>query len=746
MKYDIFISYKRLGVSSATAAVLYQMLQQKGYNVFFDRKEMRSGKFNEQLLEHIGNATDVIILLEEASLGSWFNYRPRPRKENVLVGEGDSFGDNDSMDASDLDSGIKEEPYKSDWFCKEVMYSLTLKGKNIIPILLGGYHMPEGKDLPMEMKGLSEFQALDLDISEVTELIDDYLVGKGYLHSKPANLSMSMRFQSKGGIVGCYLFYTEATSCDVYECGEQITTLTEDDNEWHPFRYPVNFAGEHRFKAVNVDSCEVVTISSTVETNCQKYVPVRFTDTTDLWKLTKEVIDKQSPSVLFRWGMGLFDGTSKHEPDIALSFVCLQQAIKKGSEDALTFVCSHGSGLVSEKHAPFEVAIKWYRFAADHGNKDAQCNLGRAYSNGDGVEKDYTKAFEWFSKAAVQGDVYSQWKLGYLYSMGIGVASSDSKAFEWYSKAAGQGDAVSQRCLGIMYLRGRGVEKDAAKAFDWFLKAAGQGDAIAQRRVAMLYYVGDGVKKDYKKAFEWFTKAAGQGSKEAFCYLGDMYFNGKGRKKDYASALEWYEKAAEQGVAYAWRKLGTMYREGFGVTQDYVKALEWYTKAAEQGDIIAQRLLGNLYRDGLGAGKDYAKALELYTKSAEQGDTVSLRLIGMLYSKGLGVDQSYEKALEWYHKAAEKGSKSALNSIAWTYHLMGDYEKALPWAEKAIAASPDDPIVIDTLATVYEGLGRYEDALAQFEKCLKLLQEGGKEEQIKETTEKIEALKEKMKG
>ena len=57
-----------------------------------------------------------------------------------------------------------------------------------------------------------------------------------------------------------------------------------------------------------------------------------------------------------------------------------------------------------------------------------------------------------------------------------------------------------------------------------------------------------------------------------------------------------------------------------------------------------------------------------------------------------------------------------------------------------------DPIVIDTLATVYEDLGRYEDALAQFEKCVKLLQEGGKDEQIKETTEKIEALKEKMKG
>ena len=40
MKYDIFISCKRRGTSSATAAYLYELLLKKGYNVLFDRKEL----------------------------------------------------------------------------------------------------------------------------------------------------------------------------------------------------------------------------------------------------------------------------------------------------------------------------------------------------------------------------------------------------------------------------------------------------------------------------------------------------------------------------------------------------------------------------------------------------------------------------------------------------------------------------------------------------------------------------------
>ncbi len=150
-----------------------------------------------------------------------------------------------------------------------------------------------------------------------------------------------------------------------------------------------------------------------------------------------------------------------------------------------------------------------------------------------------------------------------------------------------------------------------------------------------------------------------------------------------------------------------------------------------------------MYYNGLGVERDYEKAIEWYSKAAEQGYSTAQNNLGNMYYNGLGVERDYEKAIEWYSKAAEQGNKRALNSLAWTYHLMGDYEKALPWAEKAIEAMPDNPNVIDTLATVYEDLNRYDEALEQFEICLKLYEEKGNEKGKQRTIEKIKALKEK---
>ena len=61
-------------------------------------------------------------------------------------------------------------------------------------------------------------------------------------------------------------------------------------------------------------------------------------------------------------------------------------------------------------------------------------------------------------------------------------------------------------------------------------------------------------------------------------------------------------------------------------------------------------------------------------------------------------------------------------------------------------AFPNNPGIIDTLATVYQGLGRYDEALEQFELCLKLQKEqGASEDSIHETEEKIKELKKQMK-
>ena len=91
----------------------------------------------------------------------------------------------------------------------------------------------------------------------------------------------------------------------------------------------------------------------------------------------------------------------------------------------------------------------------------------------------------------------------------------------------------------------------------------------------------------------------------------------------------------------------------------------------------------------------------------------------------------YDKALEYYLKAMEIREKVlgedhintvySYNDIAWTYHLLGKYDDALSYVEKAVKVSLDDAHIIYTLATVYQGLGRYDEAMEQFELCLKLI-------------------------
>ena len=47
----------------------------------------------------------------------------------------------------------------------------------------------------------------------------------------------------------------------------------------------------------------------------------------------------------------------------------------------------------------FEEYLKWYKLAAENGNRDAMYVLGRMYYLGsDGVEQSYKEAYYWFDK------------------------------------------------------------------------------------------------------------------------------------------------------------------------------------------------------------------------------------------------------------------------------------------------------------------------------------------------------------
>jgi len=64
----------------------------------------------------------------------------------------------------------------------------------------------------------------------------------------------------------------------------------------------------------------------------------------------------------------------------------------------------------------FQLAVKWYRAAAEQECAPAQCNLGLCYQTGRGVEQSQQEAVKWFIRAARQGDKTAQHNLGLHYA------------------------------------------------------------------------------------------------------------------------------------------------------------------------------------------------------------------------------------------------------------------------------------------------------------------------------------------
>lgn len=189
-----------------------------------------------------------------------------------------------------------------------------------------------------------------------------------------------------------------------------------------------------------------------------------------------------------------------------------------------------------------------------------------------------------------------------------------------------------------------------------------------------------------------------------------------------------------------YHEIGSMYSD----IKNYSCAVKWYAKGAELGNEDAQSSLAQMYQYGKGVETNLAKAIEWYTKAAEKGNEIALFELGEIYQYGHGVEVDYTKAVEWYIKATEKGDEFAYRELAWCLYMIEEYEKALPWAKKSVKEFPEDNVCHFCLASIYQALGRKEEALREFEFCLKLEEEQKTDDEIiNETKDRIEELKHK---
>jgi TPR repeat protein len=76
--------------------------------------------------------------------------------------------------------------------------------------------------------------------------------------------------------------------------------------------------------------------------------------------------------------------------------------------------------------------IEETRAKAEKGDAEAQCNLGKFYNKGEGIEMNKTEAVKWFRKAAEQGNAAAQRFLGLGYSFGQGVEKNQAEAVKLF--------------------------------------------------------------------------------------------------------------------------------------------------------------------------------------------------------------------------------------------------------------------------------------------------------------------------
>jgi len=204
-----------------------------------------------------------------------------------------------------------------------------------------------------------------------------------------------------------------------------------------------------------------------------------------------------------------------------------------------------------------EEGIKLLSKAVRAKSLTARFNLGMAYYNGDGVEKNIYKASQWLRLAVKQNFSEAQCQLGLLLlEGGDGVAKNTMEGIKLLETAASQNHPWAKE-----YLNKRGtspISSESQKVRNEILEKNSDlpfSDDKNRLNHARKFYTGVGTKQDYQKAYELFFPLAQSGNAEAARFVGLMNLSGKGTKKDLNLAKQWLSVASQKGDEIARRLL-----------------------------------------------------------------------------------------------------------------------------------------------------------------------------------------------
>lgn len=209
------------------------------------------------------------------------------------------------------------------------------------------------------------------------------------------------------------------------------------------------------------------------------------------------------------------------------------------------------------------------------------------------------------------------------------------------------------------------------------------------------------------------------------------------KEEKYDEAYDYYSKAID--LSRDNKKLyihrGNLLRDVF---EEDEEALEDYLRAykIDNKDYVVCKLIAETYYlidDSENSIRFYKKVIEM-----NKEDVSSIEAIADIYQEL----EEYEEAIQYYNRIIDKvdNTYSICFDIGICYFRLKDYKKALNQLEQC-NVSQRDYIYYFIKGEIYEELGKYNDALIEYDKSLSLKEEAAISDKKEVILNKLEGMK-----
>ena len=291
------------------------------------------------------------------------------------------------------------------------------------------------------------------------------------------------------------------------------------------------------------------------------------------------------------------------------------------NQDDLTEMLEKGAKEIYLCRGEFEISLEQVGIAYTRlfnptvsvVGEDAQYQMGMRFYQGDGVEKDYSKAFDLLSKSADNGNMKALVQVGICYYYGRGTALNYAKAVECFKK--------------VIELENQAIESEDKDAYFWLGKCYLYGYVPNIEcwfwRTANLFY--EPHCYNLLLAFYCFCKSRNDDITKWYmllCYGIDMFFNHFGDiDYIYQENSNWIDNRHDDSRTSRMRLRKEI--EEINVEQMLLDLIE-------SGDIDAEFELGRLYfygderkGRGYGIGRNLGEAKRLILDSVENNQSAA---------------------------------------------------------------------------------------------------------------------------